>query len=282
MVVTLPFFDPLVIARSGQCFRMTARGNDLVEAIAGGRRLRIRALGEGKFSLSCTSQAYGSFWRDYLDEGEDYAAIWRSACNQDAELARAAALYPGIRILRQDPWETLISFLLSQRKSIPAIRTCVEAICQAMGSPKGSYFAFPTPRQMLRAGEDTLRACGTGYRAPYLMDAARRVCAGLLPLEEMRSWPNGRILEALMQVKGVGVKVASCVLLYGYHRLDAWPVDVWVQRIIAQDYKGKSPFEGYGAYAGVYQQYLFLERLEREKRTPAPRRQGGIAQCALD
>ena len=270
MIITADHFDPWDIARSGQCFRMSASSPDAVEALAGDKKLIIRSLGEDRFQLDCPEAEYRAFWRDYLDLGQDYEPLWRAALHQDEALARAAAQYPGLRILRQDPWETLCSFLLSQRKSIPAIRTCIAQLCRAAGAERAGFFAFPTPEALLNAGEDAVRACGTGYRAPYLMDAARRAASGALPLRKMRAWPNGRILEALLAVRGVGVKVASCVLLYGYHRLDVWPVDVWISRVVQEDFGGRSPFEGYGKYAGVYQQYLFLERLDREKRRPAP------------
>lgn len=264
MLVTLEHFDPFQIARSGQCFRMTAQSGG-VEALAGARRVLIRDLGAGQFEFDCAPGEYETFWKGYFDLDTDYGAIWRSALERDAVLARAAALYPGIRILRQEPWETLCSFLLSQRKSIPAIRTCVEALCRAYGAEQRGYFAFPAPEALLAAGETGLRACGAGYRAPYLLDAARLTASGALPLREMADWPRERLEQALRGVKGVGVKVAACVMLFAYHRLDVCPVDVWIHRIITGDFGGASPFDGYGPLAGVYQQYLFLERMERDR-----------------
>lgn len=264
MIVEIPCFDPARIAQSGQCFRMRAGADGTVVALAGADRVRIAPLGESRFRLDCTPRRFETRWRAYFDLDTDYAAIEACAAQGDAPLARAAKASHGLRILRQDPWETLICFLISQRKSIPAIQTCVEALCARYGARAGTGCnerrAFPTPRALLAAGEQGLRACGVGYRAPYLIDAARRVITGQTDLAAMASLGDEALKEELMAVCGVGVKVASCVMLFAYHRLAAAPVDVWIQRVIDEEYGGVSPFEGYGSYAGVYQQYFFFER----------------------
>lgn len=265
MELCIPCFDPFAIARSGQCFRMHAVSPRVVVAVAGRDRLRVTALGKSRFRFDCGPEAFERLWRPYFDLDLDYGAIEARAKAGDETLCRAACACGGLRILRQDPWETLISFLISQRKSIKAIQSCIEKLCERYGEPlsgAAGYFAFPPPQALIAAGEDGLRACGTGYRAPYLLDAARRVCMGDVPLDGMRDWPNDRLMERLQTISGVGIKVASCVALFGFHRLDVSPVDVWIQRVIDESYGGESPFEAYGAYAGVFQQYLFLERLD--------------------
>lgn len=263
----LPCFDPQRIARSGQCFRMRVNARGTVTALAGADRVRITPLGNDRFCFDCPSEAFERRWRAYFDLDTDYRAIERDAAGRDEPLARAACACGGLRILRQDPWETLVCFLISQRKSIPAIQTCVEALCARcgvrVGRGRGRYFAFPAPEALLAAGEAGLRACGMGYRAPYLLDAARRVAEGRADLEAMAALPDGELLEELMRIHGVGVKVASCVMLFGYHRMATAPVDVWVQRVIDEDYGGQSPFPGYGEYAGVFQQYLFYGRVAK-------------------
>lgn len=266
MIVDIPCFSPERIARSGQCFRMACEPNGRITALAGADRVCIRPLGEGRFELDCAPEAFESRWRAYFDLDTDYAAIEAQAANGDAPLRRAACLSGGLRILRQDPWETLVSFLLSQRKSIPAIRTCIAALCSRYGARvgrgRGRYFAFPTPESLLRAGEKGLRACGVGYRAPYLIDAAHRVQTGECDLAAMAALSDEALKERLLSIHGVGVKVASCVMLFGYHRLSVAPVDVWIQRVIEEDYGGESPFPAYGEYAGIFQQYLFFSRIE--------------------
>ena len=264
MIVEIPCFDPARIARSGQCFRMRAGEDGSVVALAGAGRVRIVPLGGSRFRLDCTPGQFEARWRAYFDLDTDYAAIEALAARGDAPLARAARASHGLRILRQDPWEALICFLISQRKSIPAIQTCVEALCAHYGARAGrgrtERRACPTPRALLAAGEQGLRACGVGYRAPYLMDAARRVATGETNLEAMARVGDEALRERLMCIRGVGVKVANCVMLFAYHRLNAAPVDVWIQRVIDEEYGGVSPFEGYGPYAGIYQQYFFFER----------------------
>ncbi len=269
MIVEISCFSPERIARSGQCFRMSLGADGTVTALAGADRVRIRPLGEGRFQMDCTPETFQGRWRAYFDLDTDYAAIQERAAESDAPLRRAVCASDGLRILRQDPWETLICFLISQRKRIPAIRACVEALCSRCGTRvgQGRYFAFPTPEELLKAGEKGLRACGVGYRAPYLIDAARRVQTGECDLTAMAALSDGELMERLLQIHGVGVKVASCVMLFGYHRLSVAPVDVWIQRVIDEEYGGVSPFAAYGEYAGVFQQYLFFSRIGTNETT---------------
>lgn len=268
MDLTIPCFDPALIARSGQCFRMREGKGGIVTALAGADRVRVTPLGGDRFRFDCPPEDFERRWRAYFDLDTDYEAIQREAAGQDELLAHAACTCRGLRILRQDPWETLVCFLISQRKSIPAIQTCVEALCTRCGAKvgrgRGRYFAFPGPEDLLRAGERGLRACGTGYRAPYLLDAARRVADGRADLDAMAALPDDELLEQLEAIHGVGVKVASCVMLFGYHRLASAPVDVWIRLVIDEDYGGRSPFPAYGEHAGIFQQYLFYGRIAQK------------------
>ncbi|NLO86497.1 MAG: DNA-3-methyladenine glycosylase 2 family protein [Clostridiales bacterium] len=259
-------FDPERISRSGQCFRMHAGDENVIVAIAGRDRVTVEQVAPSLFVLDCSEKEFEDRWMAYFDIARDYAQIQEEAMRADAVLCHATKACSGLRILKQDPWEMLISFLISQRKSIKAIQTCIEQLCEKYGEKiegDDPYHAFPTPVQLLSAGEVGLRSCGVGYRAPYLMDAAKRVASGELALEEITQCSNDELMEELLAVHGVGVKVASCVMLFGYHRLDSSPIDVWIQRVIDESYGGVSPFEGYGKHAGIYQQYLFLERRDR-------------------
>ncbi|HPS82454.1 MAG TPA: hypothetical protein PLP25_11415, partial [Candidatus Limiplasma sp.] len=190
----------------------------------------------------------------------DYCAIHCAAPASDAYLSRAIERSRGLRILRQEPWETLCGFILSQRKNLKAIRAGMEALCNAFGAPVAgtSRKAFPTAERMARATEAELRACGLGYRAPYLLDAARNVASGQVDLAALVGLSDEALLSVLTGIHGVGVKVANCVMLFAYHRLSRAPVDVWINRVIGEIYGGRSPFEDYGEFAGVYQQYLFI------------------------
>ncbi|MCE5343985.1 MAG: 8-oxoguanine DNA glycosylase, partial [Eubacteriales bacterium] len=166
----------------------------------------------------------------------------------------------GMRILKQDPWETLCCFILSQRKHIKAIRACVEALCDTYGKPvQGTVRkSFPTAERLAALAECDARSCGLGYRAPYLLDAARKVATGEIDFPLLSQLPDEALRTMLLSIHGVGIKVAECTMLFGFQRLSRAPVDVWIHRVIDEKYGGVSPFDGYGAYAGVYQQFMFV------------------------
>ena len=269
-IVCIPEFDLAGIAESGQCFRMTAAADGSVQLVALGRWLSIRPLGGDQYEISCSPEEWEVVWRDYFDLDTDYAPFRALALKKDGFLQRAAEYGAGLRILRQQPFEMLISFIISQRKSIPAIRGCVEALCRRYGRalPCGAR-GFPSPERLARATEADLRSCGLGYRAPYVLASARMVAAGQADLAAWEALPDDALLEALLGFPGVGVKVASCVMLFAYHRFSAAPVDVWIQKVIDEEYGGASPFPGWGELAGWYQQVLFYYR-QHVLRTKAP------------
>lgn len=253
-------------ADSGQCFRMNRREDGSFLVQAGNKYVFVREIKPHRFRFSCTQHAFDTFWRDYFDLDADYRAF-APLIDPDDRFLRAAQDYSGgMRILRQAPWETLICFIISQRKSIPAIKGCVESLCRAFGKPIGQtgLYAFPTPKALAKADESALRACALGYRAPYIKETARLVAKGKTDLEQLRQQSDGAILEALCALPGVGIKVANCVLLFGYHRLSAFPRDVWILRVEETHYGGRFPEERYAGCAGLMQQYMFYFGKSRE------------------
>ncbi len=272
VTVTADCFDPFGIMESGQCFRMVPLGTAAVETVAFGRRLAITRLADGRFAFDCTQADFDALWKPYFDLDTDYRALLAAAPPGDAFLARALKAGEGMRILRQDPWEILCSFILSQRKHIKAIRACVEALCDTYGEPVPGTArrSFPSPARLAALAECDARGCGLGYRAPYLLDAAKMAASGEIDFVNLSQLPDGELLDALLTIHGVGIKVAECAMLFGFHRLSRAPVDVWIHRVIDEEYGGVSPFEGYGAYAGVYQQYMFVLR-RNEGRASAAR-----------
>ncbi|MFR8256215.1 MAG: DNA-3-methyladenine glycosylase family protein, partial [Ruthenibacterium sp.] len=152
-------------------------------------------------------------------------------------------------------------FIISQRKSIPAIRRCVQQLCLRAGAPirhaGGGFFAFPTPRRLAGLSMGELAACGLGYRAGYVHEAARLAASGALDLAALRRAESPALQQALLAVPGVGVKVANCVMLFGYHRLDGFPRDVWINRVIDEEYGGHFELAPYAGFEGVIQQYMF-------------------------
>ena len=248
------------IADSGQCFRWQPLGEGY-RIIASGRVLHASQRGD-RVTLSCTRRAFDAFWRGYLDLDTDYGAIIAAIPPRDAYLRAAAAHGGGIRILRQEAWETLITFILSQRKSIPAIRQGVERLCAAAGRAIGrengeTLHAFPTPAELSALTEEDLRACGLGYRAPYVRRAAQAFARGEMDMAALSALPDEELQAALCGLYGVGRKIALCTMLFGFHRLNAFPVDVWMEKVARFRYPGGIPLADYAPWGGVMQQYMF-------------------------
>lgn len=267
--VSLDYFDPWVIMDSGQCFRMVPLDDGrAVETVAMGRRVVVTSPKPGRYVFDCDPQTFETFWRGYFDLDTDYRALIDAAPKDDTFLANALAYAQGLRILQQEPWETLCGFILSQRKNIKAIRACMETLSDAYGEPvEGTARKnFPSPERLAGLTEAELRACGLGYRAPYVLDAARKVACGMLNMTSMAALSDLELQNCLMGIHGVGIKVADCAMLFAYRRLTRAPVDVWIHRVIEREYGGVSPFDGYGTYAGVYQQYMFIYERDRAQK----------------
>lgn len=257
ITINNPDFDIQKIAESGQCFRLnrTTTGDYLLVAL--GRVLRMEKMTDG-VALDCTREAFETIWKAYFDLDTDYAAIRDSIDPDDAFLVSAGAFGAGIRILRQDPWETLISFIISQRKNIPAIKKSVEMLCKRYGEPIGNgAFAFPAAERIAGLDLGCLLDCSLGYRGKYIQAAAKMAASGAIDLSAACELDDEKLLETLKRVPGVGEKVANCVMLFGHHRLSRFPVDVWIDRVFTNQYPDGFPFERYTAVGGVLQQYIF-------------------------
>ena len=256
------------IAGSGQCFRWEKDDTGAYRIIYRENCLQIRALENRIFKLSCSEDEYRNIWYDYFDLGEDYRSIRKRICKEeDPFLADACENGKGIRILRQDPWEMLISFIISQNKNIPAIKKSIELICKAAGQWREkagyTYYLFPTPEEILSLGDEVLAECRLGYRCRYVKAAAVDVAEGRLDLDHLRDESEETVMKALTSVCGVGEKVANCVSLFGLHHVDAFPVDVWIRRILQNEYPAGYPNKKYSPYNGIYQQYMFYYYRER-------------------
>ena len=240
----------------GQAFRWRQREDGCWEGVAGGRYLCLESQGEDIF-LQAVPEADLPFWRRYFDLERDYeelAVLFR----KNPCLRRALASCPGIRVLRQEPWETLCTFILSANNNIPRIKGIVERLCQGWGEavPGTGLHAFPKPEALAPLGEEDLAPLRAGWRSAYLLDAARQVAGGRLDLEETASLPTQEAEARLLEVKGVGKKVAQCVLLFGFGRVECIPMDVWMKRVMAELYP--RGFPGYlRPYGGIAQQVLF-------------------------
>lgn len=247
----------------GQCFRWNADAEGKYRGVASGKAAVVWAEA-GRTYIECAAgDIY--FWRDYLDMETDYAEARRSieVCNY---LRDCAAYGEGIRILRQDKWEALCSFIISQCNNIPRIKGIVEKLCSLYGEPVeapwGEARAFPTAERVADLSEEALAPLRSGYRAPYILAAARAVAGGDIDLDATALLPCGEARAELKKLNGVGDKVANCVVLFGLHQLDAFPVDVWIKRALASNMpKGFDP-SSLGKYAGLAQQYMFFHARE--------------------
>lgn len=243
----------------GQAFRWRPSddGPEVWRGAAHGRLLTIRKLGD-ELELDCSQADFDDIWQAYFDLNEDYARIRGELSGMSPVLKEAADFAPGIRILRQEPWEALCSFIMSQNNNISRIKGLVENFCRMFGEPipGTDTYAFPAPEAVASLSIEDLAPLRSGYRAPYILDAARRVLDGGIDLARIAAEPAGYGREELRKIKGVGPKVAECVLLYGFHKTECFPMDVWMKRAMAQLLPGMVP-DDFGPNAGLAQQYIF-------------------------
>ncbi len=256
-------FDIEQIFDCGQCFRFNrhpVRENTYC-GVAFSSYLEISQDDKYVYFHGATEDTYNQVWKRFLDMDYDYESII-SSFSDDKVLKEASLFSSGIRILRQAPWETLCSFIISQNNNIPRIKGIIENMSKAFGEKIEcgdgvTRYAFPTSKALYEAGEEKIFSLKTGFRAKYIFDAASKVENGDINLDGIFELDTQKALEELMKIKGVGPKVASCVLLFGYGKYDAFPIDVWVKRILSNYYSdGLSPHLS-GKYAGIAQQYLF-------------------------
>ena len=234
----------------GQCFRFEPTPDGGWRGVAGGRAAVLHRREDGLHILPGDD-----FWRDYLDADRDYAAI-RREFERDEILRPCVAYAPGIRVLRQPAWEALVAFIVSQNNNVPRIKGILARLCRNFGEPVGWDYGFPSPERLAEQSVEALAPLRCGWRAAYLLDAAQKVASGALPLEQIAALPLPEARQALQTVRGVGPKVAECVLLYGMGRLEAFPLDVWMKRAMAVLFPGRRP-EDFGPCAGIAQQYIF-------------------------
>ena len=256
--ILLPFFPDFDLEQTlccGQCFRW-ARTERGFFGIAMGKTLSLSLEKDGILFEGIKEREFHKIWVPYFDLEQDYGEIRRALSQVHPVLKEAAAYAPGIRILRQDPWETLCTFIISQNNNIPRIQGIISRLCACFGERCGETFLFPSPERLSTLSVEDLAPIRCGFRAKYLLDAARRVVSGQLPLEQLRKLPLPQARQELMSVYGVGKKVADCVLLYGLHRLDAFPLDVWMNRAMEVLFPNIGP-EDFGPFAGIAQQYIF-------------------------
>lgn len=242
----------------GQCFRWKKQEDGSFAGIAFGKYCRISEENDRGIIVfhDIEKAEFEALWVPYFDLDTDYDAIRTRLLKLDPVMEKAAEFAPGIRILRQDPWEALCSFIISQNNNIPRIQGIVDRLCENFGEPIEGGYTFPSPERMAQLTVEDLVPLRSGFRAKYLCSAAQLVVNGTVDLQALYTLPLPEARAMLMQIHGVGPKVAECVLLYGFHRMECFPMDVWMKRAMAVLFPGKDSCI-FGADAGVAQQYIF-------------------------
>lgn len=270
-VIAARDYDLAATLTSGQAFRWRPDG-DGWEGVVDGKWVRLQQRPGGIAALTAAGESSPGWLTDYLQASVDLDGIL-ATFPDDEPMGRAVAACRGLRLLRQDPWECLASFILSSTKQIIQIRQIIGLLCERFGNelavPEGHArtFSFPGPERLAGVNEAELRACKMGFRAPYLLEAARGVAASRLDLEHLRKLPVEEARAALMELPGVGRKIADCVLLFAYGFPSAFPIDVWVENALQTLYFAKRRASRkrlrhfsethFGPNAGYAQQYLF-------------------------
>jgi len=276
-------FDPAQTLDNGQAFRWaeikrkTEADENLHSAsvffsgIAYGRQLDLCFSNDTLTLKNTDLTEFETTWKTYFDFTRSYSKIHEIFSSDETNegnkvLKQAINAYPGLRMLRQDIWETLISFILSQNSNIPRIKKMIQALCENFGEklPAGGY-CFPTPQAIAALKPGDLHKIKSGYRAAYIIDAATRFADGRFNPVLLEEMPSDVVYQSLLSIHGVGPKVADCVLLFGFGRVERFPLDVWIKRVMAKLYPSGFP-RGLEKYSGIAQQFLFhYARLHKEQ-----------------
>lgn len=254
------YMDLAQIADSGQCFRWEKTDENSYKIYRLDESVTI-VQEKNKFTFSCDEEEFNRVWREYLDLDTDYGDIIASIDKEDVFLSSAAQYGRGIRILNQDFWEMLISFVISQNNNIPRITKSLKAICE-------KFKQFPTYEMLKELKKEDLSDLGLGYGDEYIIETAKYYTPEKYS-DSLAQLSYEDTMKELMTVKGIGKKVANCVCLFGLHKLEACPIDTWMKKIIDEDYASVMPAWMKGKWAGVYQQYVFyykrMNQLSRSK-----------------
>lgn len=243
----------------GQCFRWEFDGEGW-RGVAMGRAVRCVQRENGFIIENTSIEEAKSLWYGYFDLGRDYGAVTDSI-GDDEYLSAAAKFGRGIRILRQEPLETIISFIISSNNNIKRIRGIIERFCVLYGKPVnafgGTFYAFPDYEDLKRVTMEGLTPLRAGFRQKYIMDAAEKINSGELDPDGLCGLSTEEASAELMKIKGIGEKVSDCILLFGFGRYEVFPKDIWIKRVLSDVYGGSFDENAFGENAGIVQQYLY-------------------------
>ena len=239
----------------GQAFRWEKDENGIWHGVAGKKYIQIFKENSDIIILNSSQEDFENFWYNYFDLNCDYGkiienlstnGILKSACNYGS----------GIRILKQEPWEALCSFIISQNNNIPRIKGIINRLCENFGEKCGNMYTFPDADRIASLNIEDLSILKCGFRARYIIDAAKKVSSGEINLDALKSVDTDSARNTLMTITGVGPKVADCTLLFGLYRIDAFPKDVWIKRAMSVLFPEGLP-ECANDCPGIVQQYIF-------------------------
>lgn len=265
-------FDPRHIFDCGQCFRWNKADSGNYIGVAFNRVLEVEKAGDDVILRNCTEADFNNIWLKYFDLNRSYGEI-KSVLSEDPTLREAVEFGQGIRLLQQEPFEMLISFIISSNNRIPMIKRCIDNISKSFGNKimyKGQeYYSFPTIEELSSATVEELKACGAGFRDKYIFETTKAVfdLKETMELKSITSLNDDGCHQRLQDFSGVGPKVADCIMLFSMNKYSAFPVDVWVKRAMQHFYcaadlslKKIRDFgrDKFGELSGFAQQYLFF------------------------
>ncbi len=239
----------------GQAFRWRELRENVWQGVAFGRLLTLEKSGNCLIFHNTSKSDFLNIWKNYFDLDRDYDKIILEISGNEI-LKKASSFGGGIRILNQEPWETLCSFIISQNNNIKRIKGIIERLCATFGEDMGGYYSFPSAEKIAKLSLDDLSVLRAGFRAKYILDAAQKVASKQIDLLTLKALPYENAKAELMKIKGVGPKVADCALLFSHGQISAFPKDVWIKRAMQVLFDGELPKEAI-PYAGIVQQYIF-------------------------
>ncbi len=256
VVKTPNFFSLDRTLDCGQCFRFEKDDDGTWNGVAFGKSVKIKEDGQNLVFYNITQEDFDDLFFDYFDLGRDYEEIDEILC-RDERFKVASEYAAGIHIMNQEPWETLCSFIISQNNNIPRIKGIIKRLCENFGErlPDGNY-TFPSAERVAELSAEDLSVLRAGFRVKYIMDAAKKISSGEVNLEIQPDIPLEQARDELCKIKGVGAKVADCALLFSLKRMDAFPSDVWIKRVMGILFPDGLP-EEFLPIAGIAQQYLY-------------------------
>ena len=240
----------------GQSFRWEKQDDGSFSGVAFDKFVNI-SLDGTDMTIKNAVEADRELWFDYFDLALDYGKIREDISELHPVLKEAAKYAPGIRILRQEPYEALCTFIISQNNNIKRIKGIVGRLCKSFGDEiEDGVYGFPSAERLAELTPDDLAPLRAGFRTRSIIDSAKKVASGEVDLELCKTADYETSRAELMKITGVGVKVADCTLLFGMHRVEAFPVDVWMKRAMEKLFPGMTAAD-FGEYAGIAQQYIF-------------------------